>query len=333
MTMQALASIGGKAGGAMIAGDDHNKKGYWEASEVVAFHDALLNELGRSWGTPEHIIPVPEDWFSSKAADQAQSKVGAILEERLSGLEDGELLAIKDPRMSLFLPLWVNAATQLSIKPRAIVCLRHPESVARSLQKRDQTSREMCFSMWLTYTVASLAYTQDVPLFLSQYQDWNKDTAGNMKRLSEFVGLETQSTENPFDRGMANSMEAGPTGNSLVDGWWDELSIISHASDLPTELFDRARGHVNSSQQMLSLAAAIRAEVGDTPTFVAKRDLESYRTGFADLLQKHKQLGEERDALAARAIELHDSHESLADLYSKVPRPIRWITRHRKTRR
>ena len=324
MTMQALAAIGAKAGGAMIAGDDHNKKGYWEAAEVVAFHDALLNELGRIWGTPEHVIPTPESWFSSPAAKKAKSKVVEIIRNRMSGLSDGEILAIKDPRMSLFLPLWIGAAQELSMHPLVTVCLRHPESVSKSLQKRDQTSREMCHSMWLTYTVTSLAYARDVPIFLSRYQDWHEDNAANLKRLSLFVGVENLPSENPYDRGMANSMETGPTGNTLVDGWWSKLAGLPHGGVLSEQIFERAQLHVNSSQQMLSLASAIRAEIGDTPTYIAKRDLESYRAGFEDLLEKHKLLGQERDALAARAFELHDE-------YMKVPRIIRRITHRRKT--
>ncbi|WP_371170995.1 sulfotransferase family protein [Aliiroseovarius sp. 2305UL8-7] len=337
LTMQALSAIGAKPGGAMIAGDDHNMKGYWEASDIVAFHDELLSQLGRGWGLPEHVIPVSPDWFATGQALTSRSQVRALLEERLATLSDDDVLAIKDPRMSLFLPLWIDAAKDLGVEPRVIICMRHPVAVANSLQKRDKTGEEISMALWLTYSASSLVNAQDVPVFMSQYNEWLDDNVNAMTRLGGFVGLDVSNVDDPFDDSMVNNVDEGEPSNALVARWWHDLSSVSGGDAVPTKMVERARGIVENAELMSVLATSIRSEVGDTATFAAKRDLEAYRTGFADLLEKHNALGEERDTLAARAQELLEAYQTSAasreDLmrdYLKVPAVIRRLTRLRK---
>ncbi len=330
LTMQALSALGAKPGGAMIEGDDHNKKGYWEAAEIVAFHDELLSEIGRGWGLPEHMIPVSQDWFSSDQAKEPRAQIRALLKARLASLNTEDVLAIKDPRMSLFLPLWIDAAKDLGADPSVIVCLRHPMSVAKSLEKRDETSIDGSLALWLTYTASSLTYARHVPVFLSQYDNWLADNSAMFAQLGRFVGLDVSNVDSPFDTSLVNNTGNEVVSNALVANWWNDLSSLSGENVLSEDLWGKAEGFVDNAQLMSVLAKSIRAEVGETATFAAKRDLESYRTAFADLLEKHAVLGEERDTLADRAHELHDAFQSLLQNYEKVPGVIRRLTRLRK---
>ena len=49
-------------------------------------------------------------------------------------------IAVKDPRTSLLIPAWQEAALRLNITLRVVICIREPHDVCWSLVSRDGTS-------------------------------------------------------------------------------------------------------------------------------------------------------------------------------------------------
>ena len=52
------------------------------------------------------------------------------------------LFVLKDPRIVLFIPLWIAALNRLAIEPHFIIPFRHPLAVAASLEARERTARQ-----------------------------------------------------------------------------------------------------------------------------------------------------------------------------------------------
>ena len=329
LTMQALGALGAQSGGGLLAGDDFNRNGYWEAGEVVAFHDRLLEGMGRRWGVPEHLLPLPANWWDSAAADAAHIEVRALLAARLALIEPGGILALKDPRMTLFLPLWTQAAAALGLELRMILCLRHPGEVAASLARRDRLDPAMGQALWLAYTLAAIeqAEGQDgaaVPMHVSRLDEWYANPTGSLARIADFAGLPTEGVVQPFVPDLATQLSEATIGDPLVASWWHELVVLPPGRALAPGMVARARLLRQGAGQGAVLAAAIRAEVGETPAHVLLRDLEAYRGGVDVLQDAYRQESEARAAYEAQARRFEDAYTHAQRRLDRL-NPLKWF--------
>ena len=100
-----LQRLGVELPGETIAGDQHNPEGYFEWDAVVALQERLLIDLQRWWPAPEGTLALPEGWLQQPATRQAYCELSSLLSEAV--VQQQELWAIKDPRCSRLLPLWL----------------------------------------------------------------------------------------------------------------------------------------------------------------------------------------------------------------------------------
>ena len=101
-----LQRIGVELPGETIAGDQHNPEGYFEWDDVVALQERLLIDLQRWWPAPEGTLALPEGWLQHPATRHAYVQLRALVSEAVD--QQRTLLAIKDPRCSRLLPLWLE---------------------------------------------------------------------------------------------------------------------------------------------------------------------------------------------------------------------------------
>lgn len=119
----------------------------FEDSRVLKIHDSILEVFDSSW---QDIQQLPDEWW--------QSAIVADLKQQLLDLICGEFVdqpiwAIKDPRLSLLAPLWLDICRQLNSDPKFIIMYRHPDEVAQSLLKRDDLMPEKSQLLWLYYSL------------------------------------------------------------------------------------------------------------------------------------------------------------------------------------
>ena len=130
-----LQRLGLALPGKTIAGDEHNPEGYFEWDEVVAIQERLLIDLDRWWPSEQGVRPLPEDWLAHPAVIGAAARLRELLAVE-SALQQG-LWAIKDPRCSRLLPLWMQLAEQLDVPLQLLLAVRDPAEVTASLLHRD----------------------------------------------------------------------------------------------------------------------------------------------------------------------------------------------------
>ena len=130
-----LQRLGVELPGETIAGDQHNPEGYFEWDAVVALQERLLIDLQRWWPAPEGTLALPDGWLQHPATRQAYGQLRALI----SGVVDQQkgLWAIKDPRSSRLLPLWLELCRELAIPLRLLLAVRDPSEVVTSLVRRD----------------------------------------------------------------------------------------------------------------------------------------------------------------------------------------------------
>lgn len=143
-----------------------NPKGYFEHLDIVAVHDLLLSALGRSWSDPRTL---PLGWLDHPVARAMEAALGKWVD--LEFPQDA-VFAVKDPRISRFLPLWRRALITKGYDLRVLHVLRHPAEVAASLHARDGMHWNKGLLLWATYNMEIAACHATIPTFLLPYPDF-----------------------------------------------------------------------------------------------------------------------------------------------------------------
>ena len=285
LAMQALEKLNVGFGGQLLAGDKFNRNGYFEAPECIAFHDDILAELGQTWGSPEHGLSIDPRWFEEECCHAHTKTATKILSERLEHTEENAALALKDPRATLFLPIWLQAAEALSLETRIVICVRHPSEVAMSLEKRDKLGRKLSELYWLTYVASAFHHTKSLPRALLIFNDWQTGPATNLRKLADLLPGENAPVDDAiFDKKNIGHDPEQEELSEYLNHWW---MVLTGENSFDEDIERLADLHIKASGSFRSVANSIRAEVGDTPSYLLDRDLQNYRKQLTELTKKY----------------------------------------------
>jgi len=164
-----LNLLGAEVGNKLLPPAEDNRSGFWEHADVVAIHEALLKELGRAWHDARAL---PEGWLRSAAARKARGKLARLISDEFDA---GSLWAVKDPRLCRFVPLWREVLLESGLDAVALLVVRHPAEVARSLNVRDGLRCGTTCLNWLEHFVEAEIATRGMPRSLLAYDDLLSD--------------------------------------------------------------------------------------------------------------------------------------------------------------
>ena len=149
----------------LIPASQHNTKGFWETQVLADFHDRVLRSAGSCWHDWSEFNP---EWYLSPLRDQFSEELKAILLSEFG--TDGSIL-VKDPRICRLLPLWLDVLSQLEIKLAAVIPVRNPLEVARSLRQRDGFTDGKSLLLWLRHVLDAEQCSRTLPRAFCSYDD------------------------------------------------------------------------------------------------------------------------------------------------------------------
>lgn len=269
----------------LVTADEHNARGYFEPWRVAVLNDERLRAAGGSWDDP---FAFP---YRPLADDEAwRARAASVLAEEY-GAARSPLL--KDPRVSVLLPLWRPVFEDAGLSPLCVIPVRDPLEVAGSLAKRDGFHRDKSILVWCAYMLAAERYSRDLPRVFVSYdallRDWRPQAARieaahgrALPRLDEAAGAQIDAFLSPdmrHHRGgevLKDVSAAGALAAPLLA--WFEAAARDEIQDLPP------------LDQAADALAALRAQVGMLVSPLS-RDLDQTR---ADLLYARQLLDLER---------------------------------------
>jgi glycosyltransferase involved in cell wall biosynthesis len=185
---QLLGRIGLALPATMMPASSDNPEGYFESLPIARFNKRLLQSAGTHW---RDYAPVPAAWFADSARE-------ADVEEAISLIRtefrDAPSFVLKDPCLCRLMPLWSRAFGVLAVRWSAVLVIRRPSEVSKSLAARmsdtlatgaSVTSAAKSSLMWLRHLLDAERYTRDVPRQCVDHLDLIHHPIRTVMRLRE----------------------------------------------------------------------------------------------------------------------------------------------------
>jgi len=177
-----LAEWVDRLGVPMAAGEefplnDANARGLFESMNYVTLNEHWLAILGGSWWAPPRVKE--QTWRSID-----QSDLDAARTEVRDLSASGQSWFVKDPRISVLLPLWDRLT--LARLP-VLVGVRPHRDVAMSLHVRNGTTFRRGLAVWLDYNRQIVQHLHGRPNVLVDYDAALADPADTLAALAGFL--------------------------------------------------------------------------------------------------------------------------------------------------
>lgn len=142
-----LRRLGAKGPKTVLPAAPDNPKGFEESSRFLDVHRRLLTSAGSSW---VDWAPFNPDWIHSATAEPFRVELGQVFDEEFEG---AGLVALKDPRICRFAPIWFEVLEAKRINALPIIAFRNPLEVAASLQARGSMPLMHGMLLWLRHVL------------------------------------------------------------------------------------------------------------------------------------------------------------------------------------
>lgn len=154
MLTEVLTKAGCHIGSELVEKNRFNERGYFENRVFVDLHKRILTDLGRG-GLAGSAVPRPAG--TELKTYRPELKLAL---KRFAAESPGPVVAVKDPRISLLIPLWSWAAESLGFKLSVILSYRRPGAIIDSIMESNGCSRTLAEGVFVERTCAVLANTK-----------------------------------------------------------------------------------------------------------------------------------------------------------------------------
>ncbi len=181
-----VGALGYDMGDNLMPKSKDNVKGYWEDIDVVQLNDEILSSLDSSWDNVASFLSI--DAKKNERVEELALSINELLKDKFS---NKEYIAIKDPRISVLLPLWQSQLETKDFSVKKILCLRSPQGVVDSLSVRDSFSETKSAHLWYEYNRRVLDSVVDDILIVS-YEQILSQPMIELKRIGDYLNISAQ---------------------------------------------------------------------------------------------------------------------------------------------
>lgn len=151
-----LDLLGVHLGTQLLETQPDNPKGFFENKYVVQANDCILETLNTTW---DDTFPLPPQWVERFTDSQLLLDIRAFLR---FDIKEDQLTALKDPRLSRLLPLWLPLLAAEGISPHIALVIRNPLEIADSLARRNDFSTGKSLLLWMQHMADAERYSRQL---------------------------------------------------------------------------------------------------------------------------------------------------------------------------
>ena len=152
-------------GDLMEAVSDRNPKGHFEHNRIYRINEEILTELDSSW---DDIKGLPKNWHKLKRISEYKERIKRIIKEDFGKLD---MFGLKEPRICILLPLYLEIFRELKIEPLFVIMMRKEIEVAKSLKKIYNLSLNKSLELYKKYNNNIEKYTKKKKRIYVEFDD------------------------------------------------------------------------------------------------------------------------------------------------------------------
>jgi hypothetical protein len=126
--------------------------------------------------------PFPRPNGTIDRQEAIQSQLVSVLTREFAA---SRLFEVKDPRMCRFVPVWLEVLQRLRTPPLAVLPVRHPFEVARSLEERNGIPFHEGCLLWLRHVIEAERTTRQIPRVFVNYESLLENWFPEVDRVAE----------------------------------------------------------------------------------------------------------------------------------------------------
>src|SRR5215510_15916400 len=193
LCMNVLKVMGIRVDEDLIPADANNEQGYFESRRILELNEDVLACLGATWHTLLS-VSLGENWADRSVLDPAKQQLAALISTRVN--QNSRVWGLKDPRISLMLPMYDQVFAACCVRPKYVLCLRDPRSVSMSLMHRNRFPYIFSELLWLEYTITAAKVAADRLKAIIQYENWFENGFEQARLLAEALGISENRDDN-----------------------------------------------------------------------------------------------------------------------------------------
>ncbi len=163
----------------LIGPDEGNQDGYYELGPFADHNDRIRTDLGMKY---DICLGCPPDWAEYENMGVHVAQLKRLIQ---ASFGDHGRWILKDPRISLLLPIYEHVLAEMGIKPTLVLCVRNPLNAAASFHKRFGAPEYWAVAMWLQHTLSVLEAARRLPCRVVSYEAFLADSAGALRPVVE----------------------------------------------------------------------------------------------------------------------------------------------------
>jgi len=184
-----LEALGISVGDHLLPAAEDNARGFWEDEDFLALNEQLLKALGLTWHS---LRPVPMTALENPVFDGLH---GMGLEFIADRNRRHRYWGFKDPRTSRLLGFWLPLLESKGCETHALITIRHPVAIVRSLASRDRMDEYLAVLLCLVYWVPMLRESAGLPSLYVDYDLLLERPEKEMERVANWLGCSPSSAD------------------------------------------------------------------------------------------------------------------------------------------
>jgi hypothetical protein len=179
-----ISLLGAELPKEMLGANPSNPTGHWEPQRLIDLHERMLAEAGSSW----------DDWRAFEPTDLARSRLHFYRAEIAQILDEeygkAPLFVLKEPRLSRFVPLYIEILKSMGVALRIVHICRNPLAVIASLARRDGFTDPFAALLWLRHEVEAERATRGSKRVFVTYEGLIADWTETFRMVDAALGID-----------------------------------------------------------------------------------------------------------------------------------------------
>jgi glycosyltransferase involved in cell wall biosynthesis len=148
-----LSRMGVDFGERLLGPKADNPKGFYEHLDLLELDESILRRLNSSY---DDELPLPHEWWKDSRFESYKQSIQDVIRRDFG---TSPLFGFKDPRISILLPLYIDALAELGVRPKFVIATRSPGEIAESLRVRNGFSYAKSLALYTKHTDAIEKHT------------------------------------------------------------------------------------------------------------------------------------------------------------------------------